>query len=87
MAGIIAAETNNAVGIAGIAWGSMLMPVKVITASGEGAYSDLLDGIVYAADNGVRVLNLSIVTLIPMFKPFAYFATTCCYDRHGGGDL
>lgn len=36
------------------------MPVKVITASGEGAYSDVMDGILYAADKGARVLNISI---------------------------
>lgn len=60
VAGIIAAETNNALGIAGLSWNSPLLPVKVITASGEGAYSDLIDGIVYAANNGARVINLSI---------------------------
>jgi len=60
VAGIIAAETNNALGIAGLSWNSPLLPVKVITASGDGAYSDVIDGIVYAADNGARVLNLSI---------------------------
>ena len=31
--GIIGAETNNNLGIAGISWNSPLMPVKVITAS------------------------------------------------------
>lgn len=60
VSGIIAADANNNLGIAGISWGSMLMPVKVITASGEGAYSDLTEGIIYAADHGARVLNLSV---------------------------
>jgi len=60
VAGIVGAEGNNGVGIAGVSWGSLLMPIKVITALGEGAYSDVVEGIVYAADNGARVLNFSI---------------------------
>src|SRR3990170_2135842 len=58
--GIIAAEANNTLGIAGISWKSRLMPVKVLTASGEGTYSDLIEGILYAADHGARILNLSL---------------------------
>ncbi len=60
VSGIIAAEANNSIGIAGISWKSRLMPVKVLTASGEGSYSDLIEGIIYAADHGARILNLSL---------------------------
>ncbi len=60
VAGIVAAEANNRLGIAGISWDSTLLPVKVITSSGEGAYSDVMDGILYAVDKDARVLNFSI---------------------------
>ena len=60
VSGIIAAEANNSIGIAGISWKSRLMPVKVLTASGEGSYSDLIEGIIYAVDHGARILNLSL---------------------------
>ncbi len=60
VAGIVSAATDNGAGIAGVSWGSRLMPVKVINASGEGSYSDVLDGVIFAADSGARVLNFSI---------------------------
>jgi len=59
VAGIIAAETGNAAGVAGASWGARVMVVKVLDASGDGYYSDVAAGIRYAADNGAQVINLS----------------------------
>ena len=36
------------------------MTVKVVDASNDGWYSDLAQGIVYAVDNGARIINLSV---------------------------
>jgi thermitase len=58
--GIAAAETNNAVGIAGVSWGARAMIVKVLDEYGDGYYYDIAAGIVYAADNGAKVINLSL---------------------------
>jgi subtilisin family serine protease len=60
MSGIIAAHRDNGIGIAGIAPDAMLLPVKVLDATGSGAYSNVASGITYAVDNGARVLNLSL---------------------------
>lgn len=60
VAGIAGAQSNNEVGIAGMAWQSPLMVVKVLDKFGNGWYSDIAAGIVYAADNGARVINLSL---------------------------
>ena len=60
MAGIVAAETFNGVGIAGIAPNCRLLPVKVLGSDGQGAYSTIANGITYAADQGARVINLSL---------------------------
>lgn len=60
VAGIAGAEMNNGVGIAGVAGGSRLMTVKVLDQYGDGWYSDLARGIVYAVDNGARIINLSV---------------------------
>ncbi len=60
VAGIAAAETDNGVGIAGISWGAQLMPVKVLDEYGDGWYSDVIAGIVYATDNGADIINLSL---------------------------
>lgn len=60
VAGIAGACTNNAVGVAGLAWAVRLMPVKVLDSVGSGSYSNLARGITYAADNGAHVINLSL---------------------------
>ena len=60
IAGIIGAEANNNRGIAGIAYNCKIMPIKVLDFEGEGKYSDVADGIIYAVDNGAKVINLSL---------------------------
>ncbi len=59
VAGIAAAETNNQKGIAGVSPGAKIMGVKVLQSSGTGATSAIAQGIVYAANNGGTVLNMS----------------------------
>jgi subtilisin family serine protease len=60
VSGVAAAATNNGVGIAGVTWGAQIMPVKVLGSDGTGWDSDVAAGIVYAADNGARIINLSL---------------------------
>jgi subtilisin family serine protease len=60
VAGIAAAETNNGIGIAGVAWNASIMPVKVLDATGAGSDFDIANGITWAADNGAQVINLSL---------------------------
>ncbi len=59
IAGIAAAETNNTEGIAGVAWNCKILPVKVLDEDGDGYYSWIADGIIWAADNGADVINMS----------------------------
>lgn len=59
VAGIAAATGNNAIGVAGIDWQARVMPVKVLGASGTGYSSVIAKGIVWAADQGARVINMS----------------------------
>ena len=63
--GIIAAETNNSEGIAGVAWNCKVLPVKAIDTDGTGLYSWMIDGIIWAADQGVDVISLSIGGDVP----------------------
>ena len=61
VAGITAAATDNGVGIAGVAFNSSIMAVKVGDGTtGTAAYSDIAYGIMYAADNGAKAINLSL---------------------------
>lgn len=60
-AGVAAANTNNGLGIAGVAWaGGRVMPVKVLDANGYGWDSDIAEGVAWAADHGAKVINLSL---------------------------
>ncbi len=57
LAGIVAAQTNNLEGIAGIAYaGVQVMPVQVIGANGEGQDADIVQGVIWAVDNGADVI-------------------------------
>lgn len=58
--GTIAQSTNNGIGVAGIAPNCSIMPIKVLSSSGSGPYSAISDGIRWAADNGAKVINLSL---------------------------
>jgi type VII secretion-associated serine protease mycosin len=60
VAGIIAAHVNNALGIAGGAPDVRILPVRVLDASGGGVASNVAKGIIWAADHGARVINVSL---------------------------
>jgi len=59
IAGIIAAAQNNNLGISGIAPGIRIMVIRAGTASGFLEEDDVAEAIVYAVDNGCRVINMS----------------------------
>lgn len=59
LAGIAAAERNN-VGIVGVAYQAKIMPIKVMDSTGEGYDDAIADGIVWAADHGAQIINLSL---------------------------
>lgn len=60
VAGIASAITGNALGVAGLGYNASLVSVKVLDDSGSGYYSWIVNGIKWAADNGARVINLSL---------------------------
>ena len=60
VAGTAAAQTNNAVGLAGVAWQTPVMALKALNNVGDGQSSHVAGAILYAVDNGARVINLSL---------------------------
>lgn len=60
VAGIAAAVTNNYTGMAGIAPRASILPVRVLGNDGSGSLQDVANGIVYAANQGAQVINLSL---------------------------
>jgi len=60
VASTIAGRTNNQEGIAGVAWGARIMPVKALNWRGSGNISDVARGIRWAVDNGADIINMSL---------------------------
>jgi subtilisin family serine protease len=59
VAGTVAAVGDNGIGVLGVAPRARIMALKGIDENGSGATSDLARAIVYAAQNGARVVNNS----------------------------
>ncbi|GAB4286209.1 MAG: hypothetical protein Kow0067_09850 [Coriobacteriia bacterium] len=58
--GVIVAASNNATGMAGVAPGVTLMPVKVLDENGMGFDSDVAEGIYWALDHGADIISMSL---------------------------
>jgi subtilisin family serine protease len=59
VAGAAAAATNNSIGVASVAGGAKIMPVRIADPNAYASWSTVAQGITYAADHGARVVNLS----------------------------
>jgi serine protease len=60
VAGTIAQSTNNKRGVAGVAYGATIMPLKVLSARGSGSVAGITQAIRWAADHGANVINMSL---------------------------
>jgi subtilisin family serine protease len=77
VAGIIAAQQDNGIGVAGLI-NVTLMAVKGLDSSGSGFDSVLAQCIVYAAENGAKVINMSWGNYF--FSNTLYNATAIAYE-------
>ena len=60
VAGTVAATTNNGIGVAAIAGDARILPVRVTDAANGYAYwSDIAEGLFWAAEHGAKVANIS----------------------------
>lgn len=60
ISGVIAATSNNRIGIAGAATKVAIMPIKALDADGSGSSSKVSEAIVWAADHDADIINLSL---------------------------
>lgn len=60
VAGVIAAGQDNGIGIRGISSAVKIMPLKALDAFGQGHASMVSEAIIYAVDNGAKIINLSL---------------------------
>jgi len=65
--GVIGAESDNLIGISGIARNAQLIPLKIVNTSGTGFYSDVIAAIFYAVDRQAEVINISLGGLSDSF--------------------
>jgi thermitase len=60
VAGVVAAISDNNTGVTSIAWHASIMPVRITNDStGYAYYSDVANGLTWAADNGADIANIS----------------------------
>jgi len=59
VAGVVAAASDNGIGVTSIAWDALIMPVRISRPDGYAYISDIAEGIAWAADNGAQVANIS----------------------------
>ncbi|MBL9104607.1 MAG: S8 family serine peptidase [Myxococcales bacterium] len=65
VAGTVAQTTNNALGVAGVAFESTILPLKVLSGDGRGSVPGIANAIRYAADQGAHVINMSLGGPLP----------------------
>jgi serine protease len=65
VAGTIAQSTHNAYGVAGLAPGATIMPIRVLDGSGRGNTADIAESIRWAADHGANIINMSLGGPLP----------------------
>jgi RHS repeat-associated protein len=65
VAGIIAAEGNNHIGVAGVMWRASLMSLRVLDNTGMGDVANAVEAIDYAVAHGAHIINLSWGTDAP----------------------
>ena len=64
--GIVAAQRDNGVGIAGVAPGAKIMPLRVLDDNKNGYLSDVAAAFRYAGSLGIHVVNASITGTVPL---------------------
>ena len=65
VAGLAAAATNNGVGVAGVAWGCRILPLKVSDIFGNMMLGAIASAVDYAVARRVAVINMSFGTTDP----------------------
>ncbi|MNI44762.1 Minor extracellular protease Epr precursor [compost metagenome] len=77
--GVIAAAVNNNLGVAGMTWFNKVLPVKVLDQTGAGSTYAVAQGIIWAADHGAKVINMSLGNYAD--SEFLHDAVKYAYDK------
>jgi subtilisin family serine protease len=66
VAGIVAANAGNGIGVESVAPGARVLVVRVLDSDGSGKVDDVVAGIRWATDHGADVINLSLGSDVPI---------------------
>ena len=80
-AGIVAATINDGQGIAGINRGVKIMPLRVLNFLGRGQAAQIIPAIIYAADHGAKIINMSIEQDMAMRSQGLQWAVDYAYKK------
>lgn len=80
VAGTIAAEAGNQIGLSGISQKAKILAVKVMDRKGRGGMKDILNGIAYSVSRGARIINLSLGGVY--YSPLAEKMYECAYKKN-----
>src|SRR3989344_8550724 len=81
VAGTQSAIGNNAAQVAGVAWNTKIMPLRVTDTAGYGYSSTISSAITYAADRGAKTVNVSFGGVCTTSS----IASAASYMRQKGG--
>jgi len=85
VAGVAGAIGNNGAGVAGVAWKARIMPLKVFADDGAASSADVIKAVVYAADKGAHVINLSLGSDVtepcPISRPLNEAAVSYAFNK------
>ena len=94
VAGIIAAEGNNGLGVTGVMWSASLMSLRVLDNTGTGDVGNAVEAIDYAIAHGAHVINLSwgttgesLVLKEAIERALRRNVVVVCSSGNGGQDL
>jgi subtilisin family serine protease len=59
VAGVIASQKENSIGIAGVAPDAKILPIKALNDQGKGKFSNIAKAIIYASDHNANIINAS----------------------------
>lgn len=80
VAGVIAAQSNNGIGVASVAWNCKLIPLKVDNSSGIIYESAVNSALTFAANHGIRIANMSLGGVVDS----AFLDAVSYYHSKGG---
>ncbi|MEO7454597.1 MAG: Ig-like domain-containing protein [Fimbriimonadales bacterium] len=81
VAGTAAARSDNTRGVASVAWGVRIMPIRVTEENGTAPFSNFVEALDYAKNNGAKVANISWT---PMWASGAVLDAARRFKQAGG---